>query len=63
MIGDPTLFTRADENEMAWKIIQPVLEYIQEHTRIKPEKYPAGTWGPEKSQQLIHAKNRRWRRL
>ena len=47
MHGDATLFTRADEIEQSWKVMEPLLE------RTPPEFYPAGTWGPAKAEELI----------
>ncbi len=40
--GDATLFSRADEVEESWKIIEPLLEEAKLRTDIK--RYPAGTW-------------------
>jgi glucose-6-phosphate 1-dehydrogenase len=48
MIGDHTLFTRADSIEGAWTALQPVLE------RPAPLRfYQAGTWGPPEARRLI----------
>lgn len=44
MKGDPTLFTRADAIETAWKIVDPVLDSKQ-----RVHLYDPGTWGPEKA--------------
>jgi glucose-6-phosphate 1-dehydrogenase len=47
MAGDHTLFTRADEIERAWEILEPVL------SPSKPDPYAAGTWGPERCDELL----------
>ncbi len=47
MVGDKTLFMRADEIERAWEIVEPVLE------QAPPEPYFAGSWGPEGAKDLI----------
>lgn len=47
MDGEHTLFTRADEVERSWMIVEQVLE------RREPEIYPAGTWGPKGIDDLI----------
>ncbi|MGH2769244.1 MAG: glucose-6-phosphate dehydrogenase, partial [Actinomycetota bacterium] len=47
MVGDKTLFMRADEIERAWEIVEPVLE------QMPPEPYFAGSWGPEGAKELI----------
>lgn len=59
--GDSTLFTRSDELEEAWRFVTPVLEYW-ESQQIKPEPYPAGTWGPARADQLLAATGRAWRK-
>ncbi len=63
MIGDPTLFTRADENEQAWKIIDPILSQWQEDSDIPVHSYSAGSWGPKKVDNWIEKQGRLWRRL
>ena len=60
MLGDPTLFIRADETEGAWEILEPVLGGWAEDSEIS--RYPAGTWGPEEADQLLARDGRRWRR-
>ncbi len=61
LLGDATLFTRADEVEAQWNIIQPILDGWQ-HAPA-PEGYPSGSWGPAGADAFIEASGRRWRRL
>ena len=61
MIGDPTLFTRSDEVENAWAIIDPVLKYWNEHPDKSLPTYPAGSWGPEEANKLLDGDHTRWR--
>ena len=61
LLGDATLFTRADEVEAQWQIIQPILDGWQHAP--PPEGYPAGSWGPARADAFIEAGRRRWRRL
>jgi glucose-6-phosphate 1-dehydrogenase len=61
MIGDPTLFTRSDEVEMAWEIIDPVLQYWDQHPDASLPTYPAGSWGPKEADQLLDGDHTRWR--
>jgi glucose-6-phosphate 1-dehydrogenase len=61
MIGDPTLFTRSDEVEMAWEIIDPVLQYWDQHPDAPLPTYPAGSWGPKDADQLLDGDHNRWR--
>ena len=61
MIGDPTLFTRADEVETAWQLIDPVEESWR-NSRPPLATYPAGTWGPDAATQLLQRQGREWHR-
>ncbi len=64
MLGDPTLFTRRDEAEEAWDMLEPVLTWWEKSKpRPQPAGYAAGTWGPEGAQDLIARDSRRWRSL
>ena len=61
--GDATLFTRSDEVEAAWSIIDPIREgWVQAPSPNFPN-YEAGTWGPDEADALIEADGRRWRKL
>ena len=61
MIGDPTLFTRADEVEAAWKLIDPI-EAAWRDGRPPLQMYEAGTWGPTAATKLLEADGREWHR-
>jgi glucose-6-phosphate 1-dehydrogenase len=61
MIGDPTLFTRSDEVEAAWKIVDPI-EGAWRDGRPPLGMYPAGAWGPPAATKLIQADGREWHR-
>lgn len=61
MIGDPTLFSRDDEVETAWKFIEPIQKAWANNPAIKIFGYPAGTWGPEHSNDLIEGEGLTWR--
>ncbi len=61
MIGDPTLFTRADEVEAAWKLIDPI-EAAWRDDRPQLAMYPGGTWGPPAADRLIQQDGREWHR-
>jgi glucose-6-phosphate 1-dehydrogenase len=60
MLGDPTLFIRADEAEGAWSILEPVMHAWSERNEIPA--YPAGTWGPREADELLERDGREWRR-
>ena len=52
MLGDATLFTRADEIEEQWALVDAVVSAWQ---RDKPSfpNYAAGTWGPQAAQERV----------
>jgi glucose-6-phosphate 1-dehydrogenase len=61
MIGDATLFQRADNVEAGWRVVQPVLDYWAEH---KPEGFPnyeAGGQGPAQADEMLGREGRAWR--
>jgi glucose-6-phosphate 1-dehydrogenase len=60
MIGDPTLFMRADMVEETWRIVQPLLD-AWAADRAEPPTYPAGSSGPSEADALLASDNRRWR--
>jgi glucose-6-phosphate 1-dehydrogenase len=63
MLGDASLFTRADEVEAAWSIATPILDAWLDAPPPDFPDYDAGTWGPESADALIERDERRWRRL
>src|SRR5207237_193096 len=60
MHGDPTLFSRTDLVEAAWRIAQPVLDGWAAHPPTDFPNYAAGTWGPKAADDLITRDGRRW---
>jgi glucose-6-phosphate 1-dehydrogenase len=60
MLGDPTLFIRADEAEGSWKILDPVMRHWSQKREVS--FYQAGTWGPEEAEDLLERDEREWRR-
>jgi glucose-6-phosphate 1-dehydrogenase len=63
MMGDSTLFTRADESEMAWELVNPILQRWQETGLTNLPLYKAGGWGPIESDELLEKSGHSWRRL
>jgi len=63
MIGDTTLFHRADMVEAAWKIATPILDVWQTLPPRDFPNYAAGTMGPAAADQLIERDGRHWRPL
>jgi glucose-6-phosphate 1-dehydrogenase len=62
MRGDATLFTRNDEIEALWGIIDPILTAWHEDTSSPIPQYPAGSQGPSEAERLLES-GRHWRRL
>ena len=61
--GDASLFTRADEVEEAWAIVDPIVESWAASPAPAFPNYDAGTWGPAASDELLARDGRRWRRF
>ena len=60
MLGDATLFQRADMVEAGWSLIQPILDVWQALPPRHFPNYPAGSFGPEASDQLLAQDGRSW---
>ncbi|MBY0442380.1 MAG: glucose-6-phosphate dehydrogenase [Mycobacteriaceae bacterium] len=60
LLGEPSLFPVNSEVELAWQILDPVLQNWA--AGGQPEPYEAGTWGPASSFDLLRLTGREWRR-
>jgi glucose-6-phosphate 1-dehydrogenase len=60
MLGDATLFTRTDEVEEQWSLVDAIVAAWQRE-RVAFPNYPAGTWGPAGANELIERDGRSWR--
>lgn len=56
LLGDRTLFVRAEEVERAWQVCQPLLD-----DRPDVVGYAAGSWGPKEADALLGDEGRSWR--
>jgi glucose-6-phosphate 1-dehydrogenase len=56
--GDSTLFTRSDEVEAEWRVVQPIFDQME---RLKPYSYPPGAWGMPEADWLFHGAEGEWR--
>jgi glucose-6-phosphate 1-dehydrogenase len=61
MIGEATLFTRSDEVEAAWRVIDPLIQYWESHKPKRMPTYAAGSWGPREADELIEEDGVEWR--
>ena len=60
MVGDGTLFHRADMVEAAWTVATPILDLWQSLPPRDFPNYPAGSWGPAAADELIQRDGRTW---
>ena len=63
MVGDATLFQRADMVEAGWSVVSPILDVWKALPPRNFPNYPAGTWGPHEADDLIQrdGAHRHWR--
>jgi glucose-6-phosphate 1-dehydrogenase len=61
MLGDATLFTRTDEVQEQWKLVDAIVAAWKRDRPSFPN-YAAGTWGPPSADELLHRDGRSWRR-
>jgi len=59
LVGDATLFQRADNVEAGWSVVQPALDaWDAGHIHVHP--YAAGSEGPEEADELLAHGRRHW---
>jgi glucose-6-phosphate 1-dehydrogenase len=61
MVGDATLFQRADMVEAGWSVIQPILDVWHALPARDFPNYAAGSWGPREAAELLIRDGREWR--
>jgi glucose-6-phosphate 1-dehydrogenase len=59
LTGDASLFTREDEVETAWRLIDPIISGW-EATKQPIAFYEPGSWGPAEAEQLLSRDGRTW---
>jgi glucose-6-phosphate 1-dehydrogenase len=60
MLGDGTLFMRADHVEATWRLLSPIIEVWADNPAADFPNYAAGSWGPESAETLIARDSRNW---
>ena len=60
MIGDQTLFQRADMVEAGWSVVNPVLDLWKALPPRNFPNYASGTWGPKDADELLERDGRRY---
>jgi glucose-6-phosphate 1-dehydrogenase len=63
MVGDQTLFQRADMVEAGWSVITPVLDVWKALPPRAFPNYSAASWGPKEADELLERDGRAWRRI
>jgi glucose-6-phosphate 1-dehydrogenase len=63
MMGDATLFQRADNVEAGWRVVQPILDAWRGARPRELDLYQAGSEGPSAADDLIAQDRRHWRRI
>jgi glucose-6-phosphate 1-dehydrogenase len=63
MMGDQTLFQRADMVESGWRILDPVLDVWKALPARNFPNYVSGTWGPKEADDLMERDGRHWRKI
>lgn len=61
LLGDSTLYARADGVEAAWRWVDRILVFWQANPEFKLYGYPAGTWGPPEAVELFDDPGMDWR--
>ena len=61
MVGDATLFQRADMVEAGWSVVSPMLDVWKALPPRSFPNYAAGTWGPKEADALLGHDGRQWR--
>lgn len=60
MIGDSTLYARADAVQASWKFVDPILKEWKENPDIPLYFYNANSWGPAEADDLFENKKLKW---
>jgi glucose-6-phosphate 1-dehydrogenase len=63
IMGDQTLYQRADMVEAGWAVVDPILDVWKALSPRNFPNYKAGTWGPEEATDVIARDGRSWRKI
>jgi glucose-6-phosphate 1-dehydrogenase len=59
--GDASLFSRSDEIELAWRLIDPVIRWVEAPENAGITAYEPGSWGPDEAKELMARDGHVWR--
>lgn len=62
-LGDASLFTRADQTELSWQLIDPILAGWDAANAPAPAIYEPGSWGPDESVRLLDKDQCSWQQV
>src|SRR6266705_5484109 len=60
MMGDATLFQRADQVEAGWSVVAPIQKAWSSQAPRSFPNYKAGSWGPPEADELLKRDGREW---
>ena len=60
LAGDASLFTRADEVEAAWGLVDPIIQTWNSQQKAGLALYEPGSWGPPEAEALLARGGRAW---
>jgi glucose-6-phosphate 1-dehydrogenase len=62
LAGRLNLFVRSDEQEQAWRWVEPILQAWEQDNEVSggPRPYPAGSWGPAAASALVAREGHAW---
>lgn len=60
MMGDATLFQRADQVEAGWNVVAPIQTAWNNEAPPSFPNYKAGSWGPKEADELLAREGRQW---
>jgi glucose-6-phosphate 1-dehydrogenase len=60
MMGDATLFQRADQVEAGWAVVAPIQKAWAETPPPDFPNYEAGSWGPKEADELLERDGQKW---
>ncbi len=58
--GDSTLFTRSDETEAAWSVVDPIIKTWSEREDLPVYEYKQGSWGPDQADCIFTDRESAW---
>jgi glucose-6-phosphate 1-dehydrogenase len=60
MMGDATLFQRADQVEAGWSVVEPIQAAWSAMPPPSFPNYKAASWGPKEADELLGCDNQKW---